>query len=354
MKSHGNLFAEICALENMHWAARKARRRKTRKIYVEDFDLHRERFVAQLRAEMLAGVYRPRGYRNFYIHDPKKRLISAAPYRDRVVHHALCNVLEPLLQRRFVLDSYSCQRDKGTTAAHERCRYYTNRYGYVLKCDIQKFFQSVDQRILMDKLERIIRCRPTLALCGLILDSYHDEEVPPIHFPGDGLFTPHARRRGLPIGNLTSQIWANFYLDRMDHHIKEKLRAPAYARYTDDWLLWSDDKGFLHACQGALTELLQTERLRLHPVKTRIMACREGVPFLGFRFFPGHAPRLLGTTKRRFERRTRRQWAAYCAGLFPFEKLRVSAFGWTQFSRYGNVKGLLAAYLKSGFGRAGL
>ena len=286
VKSYTNLFPQICSLENLYEASRKARKRKTRKENVERFELHRERFLHQLQDELVQGTYQPCPYRQFYIHDPKKRLISAAPYRDRVVHHGLCNVIAPLIERRFIDDSYSCRKGKGTSAGRERCRKYTNRYKYVLKCDIRKYFQSMVHDILKDKIGRTIRCRPTQDLCAQIIDSYEDDELPAAVFPGDDLFVYSQRRQGLPIGNLTSQLWANLYLDRLDHIIKEEWRVPGYVRYTDDFLLWSDDKAFLHECRARVVDELQTERLVLHPRKSRVMQCREGVPFLGFRFFP--------------------------------------------------------------------
>lgn len=313
-KTFGNLFPHICSLENLYDAARKARKRKTRREQVERFELHRERFLRQLKEELESGTWRPSPYRQFRIYDPRERLISAAPYRDRVVHHALCNVIAPLIERRFIDDTFSCRKGKGTLAARERCRTYTSRYRYVLKCDIRKFFQSLDHGILMERIAGVVRCRPTLALCERVVASSVDDEVPPVVFPGDDLESLTARRRGLPIGNLTSQIWGNLYLDRLDHFVRETLRVPGYARYTDDFLIWSDDKARLHRVREAIAECLVCDRLVLNEKKTRVMQCREGVPFLGFRFFPGRAPRLLAEAKRRFEKRARRQTAARDGG----------------------------------------
>ena len=239
-KTSKNLFPRICALENLYTAARKARKRKTRKENVERFELHRERFLRQLHEELLTGRYRPSGYREFRIHDPKTRLIRAAPYRDRVVHHALCNVIELPISRRFVYESFSCQKGKGTGLAREHARRHTNRHRYVLKCDVRTFFHSIDHAVLLEKLGRVIGCRATLRLCARIIDSSRDEDVDCAAGESRGTSRPH----GLPIGNLTSQLWANLFLDRLDHVIKEELRVKAYARYTDDFLLWADDKGF--------------------------------------------------------------------------------------------------------------
>lgn len=350
MKSFGGLFERICSLETLHEAAGKARKRKTRKGYVEDFGLRREREIAGLRRALLEGRYRPGAYREFRIFDPRERLISAAPFRDRVVHHALCHVLEPLLSRRFIYDSYSCQKGKGTGLGRERCRAFTNRYRYVLKADVQKYFQSVDHALLLEKLARVIRCVRTVDLCRRIIDSSRDTEIAPVYFPGDDLFSPHGRARGLPIGNLTSQLWANYYLDGLDHFIKEELRAPAYARYTDDFLLWSDDKGFLHEARARIAGELERVRLLLHPRKTRVQTTACGVPFLGFRFFPGRAPRVLGEVKRRFEKRARRQAGAIRAGTLERAEANRSAAGWRVFAVYGNSRGLWRHYRREGFG----
>lgn len=348
MKSYGNLFPVICSLENLYEAARKARKRKTRHEAVERFELHRERYLRQLADELASGAWKPSRYVRFEIFDPKRRTISAAPYRDRVVHHALCNVLAPVLQRRFIADSFSCQEGKGTQAGRERCRVYTNRFPFALKCDVRKYFESIDHEILMAKLARVVRCEPTLRLCGLIVGS-SVETSPPHHlFPGDDLLAM-TRPRGLPIGNLTSQLLANFYLDALDHQIREALRAPGYVRYTDDFILWADDKDRLHGWRAEIAGMVETDRLVLHPVKTRVFPTHCGVPFLGFRFFPGRAPRLLGEVKRRFERRMRR-CRREDGPTFPTMRTRQSAAGWKAFADYGNTKGLYRAYRRKGFG----
>lgn len=350
MKSWGHLYPRICSLENLYAAARKARKHKTRREDVERFELHRERFLHELQGELEAERWHPSSYRTFTIHEPKTRAICAAPFRDRVVHHALCNVIGPLLERRFVDDSYSCRVGKGTLAGRERCRRFTNRHRFALKCDVRKYFETIDHAILLEKLARVIRCRPTLELCRRIIASSLAGAASPVWFAGDDLFAPSERHRGLPIGNLTSQLWANLYLDRLDHVIREDLRAPGYARYTDDFILWSDSKPFLRDCRGRIAAELARERLRLHPVKTRIFPVGCGVPFLGFRFFPGRAPRLLGECKRRFERRMRWGIRRVRAGRMGMDSVRKSAQGWQAFADYGNVKGLYRQYRAQGFG----
>jgi retron-type reverse transcriptase len=353
VKTWNNLYDRICDLDNLWLAAKRARKGKTRRIDVETFDLRRESEIRVLQEELLSGVWRPRGYRSFRIFDPKVRVIHAAPYRDRVVHHALCNVIGPILQSRFIRDTYSCQQEKGTGAARERCRYYTNRHKYVLKCDIRKYYQSIDHAVLMAALERTICCSPTLELCRLIVTSYQDTEVHPGYFPGDDLLAVTERPHGVPIGNLTSQLWANFLLDPMDHTIKEVWRAPGYARYTDDWLVWHDRPEPLWDVKNKIETLLTGLRLRLHMDKTQVMATESGVPFLGFRFRPGFAPRVLGQTKRRFERRSRCQSKLLGMRKVTAAEVQESRFAWKQFARYGNTTGLLRKYVECGFGWTG-
>jgi hypothetical protein len=208
----------VASVENLFRAAARARRGKSRRPDVEDWWLRRESEVLALRAELLSGAYQPAGYRLFEVHEPKRRVIAAAPFRDRVVHHALCNLLAPLLARRFIARSFSCQIGKGTTAARECCRRLTNRHRYVLKCDVARFFPNLDHDILLAQLAGVVRCEGVRSLVRSILASFRTgPEVPAPLFPGDDLVEAVGRPRGLPIGNLTSQLWGNFYLDPLDH-----------------------------------------------------------------------------------------------------------------------------------------
>lgn len=337
-----------CTLEtlaserNLLLAADKARKRKSRRPDVEAWWLRREQEINRLREELLAQTWRPAGYRFFTIHEPKRRLIAAAPFADRVVHHALCSVMQPLLERRFIARSFSCQIGKGTTTAREVCRELTNRHAYVLKCDVHKFFPSIDHGILREKLAREIRCPGVLRLIDHLLASHVTDgaEIPPSFFPGDDLLEASARPRGLPIGNLTSQLWGNFYLDGMDHRLTEMERHGAYLRYTDDFLLFGNDKERLWALRGMIVEELSALRLKLAVPKSRLLATREGVPFCGFRFLPGLRPRILGATKRRFETRRHRLFRTGMA----MREIGVRIFAWYQFSKEANTLGLRRAY----------
>lgn len=327
----------IAAPENLWRAAIKARRGKRRRPDVEAFELRRESELIALRDELLTGSWRPGPYHFFEIHEPKRRMIAAAPYRDRVVHHALCHVLQPVLERRFIARSYSCQVGKGTTAARDCCRQLTNRHRFVLKCDVRKFFPSIDHAILRDKLAAWVACPRALSLIDQVVGSFCTIDATP------------GRARGLPIGNLTSQLWGNFLLDDLDHRITEKEGLGAYVRYTDDMLLFGDDKARLWQLHAVTVAELGKLHMSLAEPKSRLLATHEGVPFCGFRFLPGLRPRVLGATKRRFERR----WRRLARMGEPAEW--VGAWrNWRPYAAEGNSRGLALSYNRSGhlFNRA--
>ena len=269
----------------------------------------------------------PGAYRTFRIHDPKPRLISAAPYRDRVVHHALCRVIEPVFEPTFVFDSYACRRGKGTHAAVSRLGAFARRYRYVLKCDVSRYFPSIDHEILKALLARKLKDPEVLWLVNLIIDRSNPQEPMLEWFAGDGLFTPVARRRGLPIGNQTSQFFGNVYLNPLDHFAAETLRVSAYVRYVDDFVLLSDDKSWLAAARERCRDYLGTLRLRLHPRKCVISRVEDGVRFLGYRVFSGRR-RLARETVTRMKRRLRRMQAAFARGELSAAGVRHRLVSW--------------------------
>ncbi len=211
MKRFGHLYAAICAFENLLAAARLAQRGKRYQPDVACFNHRLESELLRLRHELLTRTYHPGPARQFTICDPKTRLITAAPYRDRVVHHAVCRVIAPIFEPTLITDTYACRTRKGTHAAVNRLTVALRRNAYLLQCDIRKYFPCIDQEILKTLLRRKIACLETLWLLDLIIDSGAPQEEMVQYFPGDDLFTPFTRRRGLPIGNLTSQFFANLY-----------------------------------------------------------------------------------------------------------------------------------------------
>jgi len=345
MKRHRHLFEQIVVFENLLLAARKARRGKRHRPDVAVFHHDLEGNLLRLQAELTARTYRPGAYREFVIHDPKRRVISAAPYRDRVVHHALCNVLEPLFERVFISDSYAHRKGKGTHAAVDRLTAFLQRYDYVLKCDIAQYFPSIDHAILQALIRRKIACAGTLWLIETIIDAGNPQEAADAYFPGDDLFTPFTRRRGLPLGNQTSQFFANIYLNALDHFVKETLGCRAYIRYVDDFVVLADDKATLWAVRDAITTFLATTlRLRMHPVKQWVAPVTSGVDFLGYRVYPTHR-RLRRTSGLRFQRRLRDMQRAYRAGTITLNQIRQRLMAWLGHARHADTYRLRASLL---------
>lgn len=327
---------------------RKAARGKRGTASVARFEYRAEEHLAGLQRELLAGTYRPGGYVHFHIKDPKRRKISAARFRDRVVHHALCNLIEPRFERLFMPDSYANRAGKGTHKAIDRLQGLARRYRYVLRADIVQHFASVDHRILLDILRRQIPETDIMALVEAIVDSGRgvlDEENRYVPFPGDDLLAI-CRPRGLPIGNLTSQFWSNCYLHPFDEFVKRELGCPAYLRYVDDLALFSDSKRELWVWKGALIERIAGLRLVFHETRTQVLPAAAGIPWLGFVVHPTH--RLVKARKvRNAHQRLRARLAAYHAGEISFAELDAGIRGWIAHVSHADSWGLRERVLDS-------
>ncbi len=340
MKRLRNLWPQLIAFDNLWQAWRQARRGKSRSAGAVAFELNLERELLALQRELAEGSYQPGAYRLFTLYERKPRLIAAAPFRDRVVHHAVMNVIEPPLDRTFIFDSYACRRGKGTHAAVDRYQRWAQRYPYVLKLDIRRYFPSIDHARLKAKLRRRIADPHVLALLDRIIDgSPADVAGEPAWFPGDDLLTPLERRRGIPIGNLTSQFFANLYLDDLDHWLKEQRRVPAYLRYVDDMVLLADAKPELHDHHAALADYLSRDRLRLHPRKAQVSRPRDGLNLLGYLIFP-HRRRLRNDNGLRFRRRLRGFARAYAQGRLCLADINPSVQAWIGHARHADTFGL--------------
>jgi RNA-directed DNA polymerase len=338
MKTFKHLYPRIYDFENLYLAFHKARRGKRRRPDVAAFEMNLELELPRLQDELASQSYHPSPYNHFTIYEGKPRRISAAPFRDRVVHHALCNVIEPIWEARFIHDSYACRKVKGTHAALDRATYFARRYRYVLQGDIVQFFPSVDHAILRDLLARRVACSPTLCLIERIIASgagIHDAAYEMQWFPGDDLLAA-SRPRGLPIGNQTSQFWANVYLHELDRFVKQSLRCPAYLRYCDDFLLLADDKPTLHHWRQEIETFLISLRLKLHARKTTVYPVTSGIPFLGFRVYPTHR-RLQRSNGLRFQRRLRKLLARYQAGSISLAEMNASVQGWVAHAAHGDT-----------------
>ncbi|UKO99516.1 RNA-directed DNA polymerase [Nostoc sp. UHCC 0870] len=336
MKRHGNLWHQITDFANLIQAARQAQKGKRYRENILNFNYNLEAELIKIQTDLKSKSYRPGRYKTFEIKEPKPRLISAAPYRDRIVHHALCNVIVPIFEPTFIHDTYANRIGFGTHRALNCFIKFARSSNYTLQCDIQKYFPSIDHTILKSLLRRKIKCPDTLWLIDTIIDGSNQQE-PIIHyFPNDDLLTPLERRRGLPIGNLTSQFFANVYLNGLDHFVKQQLKASKYLRYVDDFALFSDDYEFLQTARYAIEEYLIHLRLKIHPIKSQLFATKEGATFLGFRVLP-NSIRVRTENLRRARRRLREMQIDYAKGKIDDEKVSASLQSWYAHLDQGNT-----------------
>ena len=309
MKSVGGLFDRIAEPGNLRDALARAARGKRHRPAVAHFVAHLELELWRLSEELLNGTYRPGPYTQFTVTDPKPRRISCADFRDRVIHHALCAVIGPVIERRFIADSYACRRDLGSHRAILRAQHLTRRFPYYLKTDIRRFYDSVHHDRLLHLLARLFRERPLLSLLETII-----RRPVPGQAPG----------RGLPIGNLTSQWLANLYLDRLDHFVRDQLAVPGYARYMDDLVLWANDKAALWLWRRQIESFLGSQlAIELNQPRTVLAPVTEGVPFLGYRIYR-RLLRRQGPRLRRTRRLLQQREAQFLAGEMSAKQLVAS------------------------------
>jgi retron-type reverse transcriptase len=327
VRRYGGLWEKVIAWENLRLAARKARRGKRDRAGVQRFEFDLESNLLALRWELADGTYRPGPFRTHWIARPKARLISAAPYRDRVVHHALMNVVEPILDLHFHPHSHACRKGKGTHAAADRLQGLMRHHHYALQCDIRKFFPSIDHEVLKGTFRRLIKDCRILWLMDLIVDGSNAQESVVEWFDDDDLFAPAERRRGLPIGNLTSQWFANWMLNGLDHFVTSELGMGAYVRYCDDFIILGDDRASLQGVAAEISRYLSGRRLRLHEEKVSVRPVQAGLTFVGYRIWPTH--RLLRKENvRHFRRRVRWMKRAYACGRVLWQDIKPRLISW--------------------------
>jgi retron-type reverse transcriptase len=335
MKRAGNLWDDMIAFPSLLRSAELARRGKRFRPPASRFFFHLERELTRLNEELAAQTYRPGPYRTFTVHEGKPRLISAAPFRDRVVHHALTGALEPVFERSFIPDSFACRKGKGTHAAVDRCQQFARRYPYVLKADIRKYFPSIDHAILKRLIAWKIKDPQVLWLVEMLIDHGIHQAGAPTWFPGDDLFTPLERSRGLPLGNQTSQFFANVYLDPLDHFVTDRLGL-RYVRYVDDFLVFAPRKRELHDARREIERFLSGLRLEIHRDKSMVFPVTQGIRFLGYRVFPTHR-RLVPENVHRFRRRMRSMQRAFAAGAIDCAAIRARLASWVGHASHANT-----------------
>jgi retron-type reverse transcriptase len=303
--------------------------------------------LLRLERELNDGSYRTGRYVEIHLKRPKRRMVSAAPFRDRVAQHALMEVVAPLFEAGFIGNSFANRIGKGTHRAIGAFEHYRDRHAFVLRCDIFRFFPSIDHAILKRDFRRRIACARTLALMDVIVDGSNAQEPVNLHFPGDDLFAPYDRRRGLPIGNLTSQFSANVYLDPLDHFCTEVLGAP-YLRYVDDFALFHNNPAVLEHWRQRISQFLEERRLKLHPRKSFVAPTSEPAEFLGYVLHAGGKRALPEANVQAFKGRLKGMISAVNAGALGVENARARMDSWAAHADHAHTRALKRAILGRG------
>ncbi|MCB0376035.1 MAG: RNA-directed DNA polymerase [Sinomicrobium sp.] len=320
MKRVNDLMSLIAEMENLRlafWKAGKGKRCK-RNVLGYQQELEKQQLLL-LQEQLLEGQVEVGDYRFFRIYDPKERQICAAAFREQVLHHALMNICHPYFEKVQIYDSYACRKGKGTYAALARARIFTTQYPWFLKLDIRKFFDTVHQDVLKQQLGRIFKEAHLLHIFGQIIDSYAVEAG-----------------RGLPIGNLTSQYFANHFLAGLDHYIKEELRIKAYVRYMDDLVLWHVERERLKKALDSIQEYTE-QKLQVALKPPILNRTRCGLPFLGYRLLPTEV-RLLHKSKRRFIRKAKQIEQQYDSGRWDEATCQRHLLPLLAFIRHADTK----------------
>ncbi len=344
MKSYGGMFPAIYDFENLYRAHYKARLGKRTRPSVMLFDKNLEANLIQLQNELIWDEYKTGPYHRFHVLEPKRREIASLPYRDRVVQHSLIAQLEPIWEPLFIDHSYACRTGRGmhrgADVAQHMLRCVSRQYGklHVLKADISKYFASVNHAVLKAILRKKIRCDRTYNLCAEIIDAgKHPEALTPT---------------GMPIGNLTSQLWANIYLHELDKYVKHQVKAQHYVRYMDDFVIAHPDKDWLHDARKKIEAyLMDVLRLKTNS-KTQVFPVSKtngrGLDFLGFHIWPTHR-RLRKDSIKRMRRSLKTLQRQYAQGDISLETVRQSVQSWVAHASHADTLGLRESVLAGVF-----
>jgi len=335
MKTQNNLYPAIISKKNLVLAWKKARKGKTQKNYVVEFEKSLPFHFNSLNEELNQLTYSPKPLKLRILRDPKTRKISISDFRDRIIHHALCNIIEPIFDKTFIYDNCASRVGKGGLFALKRfeifrrkitCNFTSN--GFCLKADIKHYFEEINHEILLEIIKRKIKCEKTIWLIKQIMQNKVVEERERERETHDSLLTI----KGMPLGNLTSQFFANVYLNELDQFVKHKLKVKYYIRYVDDFVILHSSKEQLELWKREI-ELFLKEKLRLefHPDKTRILNLSHGIDFVGFRNFYNY--KLL---RKRNVKIMNRKIDNYNNEKISLKKLFESFEGWNAYAKWGN------------------
>ena len=345
--SYNNLYEQIYSFDNLLDAWQKARKGKRRHREVLKFELDLEGNLIALQNDLVWEEYQPGAYRYFTVTSPKPRQIAALPFRDRVLQHAINNIIEPIFEARFISDSYACRPGRGTHACANRVESFlratlrTHGRVYALKADIAKYFASIHRPTILKILARNIACERTLQLIRAVI--YADGE--------DTEF-------GIPIGNLTSQLMANIYLHQLDNEVKHNVRAKQYVRYMDDFCIIHHDKAYLHAARAHIEDWLREHLLLRTNHKTQVfpVSIKNGaaLDFVGYRIYPTHR-RLRRDSIKRITTSLKRLRKQYAAGKIDLDEVRPVVHSWIAHASHANTQGLQEKILSTfRFSRGGM
>ncbi|MBS3114542.1 group II intron reverse transcriptase domain-containing protein [Candidatus Woesearchaeota archaeon] len=306
----------------------EARKHKTTKDYVIEFEKNLKNNLLLLCSELLLHSYNPKPLKTFIVRDPKTRKISKSDFRDRVVHHALCNIIEPIFEKSFIHDTYANRLGKGTLKAVLRFDNFKRKVSknntrtcYVLKADIKHYFEAIGHNILLRIVQNKINDSRVFWLIKIILGNYKLEES----------------GKGMPLGNLTSQFFANVYLNELDYFVKYKLKAKYYMRYVDDFAILHNDYPILGRFKEQINEyLIKNLKIELHPDKTKIMQLKNGINLLGYKIFYYHKL-LRKSNKVKFERKFKQKLELYKNKSISYEDFIQSLQGWLGYAMWANT-----------------
>lgn len=330
MNTYKNLYSKLYSLDNLLLAWKKARKNKTKKDYVIEFEKNLFQNLLKLQEELKEQTYSPKPLKTFILRDPKTRKISKSDFRDRIVHHAIINIIEPIFNKIFIYDSCANRKGKGNLFAIKRFYFFIRKIsrngkingwfnnnqirGYCFKADIKHYFQEVNQDILLKILKRKIRDGKVIWLINIILKNFDNKQ------------------KGMPLGNLTSQFFANVYLNELDYFIKHEIKAKYYIRYVDDFVILSSSKSQLKIWKKEINRFLKEKlKLELHPDKSRIIPLSKGIDFVGFRNF--YYYRLL---RKRNIRKMLWKIDQYKGGKIPKVKILESFQGWNAYAKWAD------------------
>jgi len=321
MKRHGNLFEQIISEENIYLAYLRARKGKSWQDTVKNFEKDLDLNITKIHESLVNRTFTTSPYITKTIYEPKTRLIYKLPFNpDRIIQHALLNILEPIWDNLFIFDSYACRTGKGMHAGSTRTMEFVRKNKYCLKCDISKFYPSIQHDILFEIVKRKIKCKDTLWLIKDIIYSI-------------------GSNTNVPIGNYTSQWFGNLYMNELDQLIKHKFHIKHYIRYCDDFLLFHDDKQLL----GGMAEIIEKflkERLDLKFSKCDLFPVSRGVDFLGYRHFRGYIL-VRKSTAKRTKKRFKRLPILLSKGRISIDQYRsslASTMGWLKWSNSYNLR----------------